>query len=171
MLFQFPFCICWDKFCKEWKQLSLPKGWWLKVESRRRCCWRACLPWHARFWDRAREASQAYEACWNGIWQAPQNGPLTWGQFVGWEGRYLRSSRRLPLVCVPAVDASHAPCLMKCGCTVPSWWSYKSLLRNTCLAMTAPISHFLSWLLKGAAQKPQQKKKKILLTKNWIDEF
>lgn len=51
MLFQFPFCICWDKFCKKGRQLSLSEGWWLKIRSRRRChCW-AHVPWHACFWD------------------------------------------------------------------------------------------------------------------------
>lgn len=97
MLFQLPFCICWDQFYKKWKPLSLSEGWWVKVRSRRRWhCWTR-VPWRACLWDRAHEAGQAYGACWNEIWQAPQNGPLAWGQFAGWEGRHLRSSRQLPL--------------------------------------------------------------------------
>lgn len=171
MLFQFPFCICWDKFYKEWKQLSLPEGWWLKVGSRRRCFWRACLPWHARFWDRAREASQAYGACWNGIWQAPQNGPLTWGQFVGWEGRYLRSSRWLPLVLCTS-----------CGCISRSVsdevWLHSPLM----MELQKPVEEYVPCYVcsnisfsiltsEGSSTKAPTKKKKILLTKNWIDEF
>lgn len=45
-----------------------------------------------------RPARAIEQACLNGIWQAPQNGLLTWRQFAGWEVRYSRSSRRLPLV-------------------------------------------------------------------------
>jgi len=70
-----------------------------RVRSSRKChCWALWRAVPVCGTEDTRPARPIEQACLNGTWQAPQNGPLTWGQFAGWEVRYSRSSRRLPPV-------------------------------------------------------------------------